>query len=53
MQQKKTITVSDNTVAAEALGDFFKFKNLGKKGPNTSKDGKKCFKKSRKTLEHC
>ena len=29
------MTVSDNTIQAEGLGDFFK--NLGKKGPNVSK----------------
>ena len=34
--------VSDNTIQAEGLGDFFK--NLGKKGPNLSKkDGKKTY----------
>ena len=29
------MTVSDNTIEAESLGDFFK--NLGKKGLNVSK----------------
>ena len=33
--RKKTITVSDNVIQAEGLGDFFK--NLGKKGLNASK----------------
>ena len=32
---KKTITVCDNTIQAESLGNFFK--NLGKKGLNVSK----------------
>ena len=32
---KKTMTVSDNTIQAEGLGDFFK--NLGKKGLDVSK----------------
>ena len=30
------MTVSDNTIKAEGLGDFFK--NLGKKGLNVSKN---------------
>ena len=34
-QRKKSMTVSDNTIEAEGLGDFFK--NLGKKGLNISK----------------
>ena len=34
-QRKKSMTVSDNTIEAEGLGDFFK--NLGKKGLNVSK----------------
>ena len=34
-QRKKTMTVSDNTIQAEGLGDFFK--NLGRKGLNVSK----------------
>ena len=33
--RKKSKTVSDNTIKAEGLGDFFK--NLGKKGLNVSK----------------
>ena len=33
--RKKTMTVSDNTIQAEGLGDFFK--KLGKKGLNVSK----------------
>ena len=32
---RKSMTVSDNTIKAEGLGDFFK--NLGKKGLNVSK----------------
>ena len=32
---KKSMIVSDNTLQAESLGDFFK--NLGKKGQNVSK----------------
>ena len=37
------MTVSDNNIQAEALGDFFI--NLGKKGLNVSKkDGKKRIK---------
>ena len=32
---KKSMIVSDNTIKAEGLGDFFK--NLVKKGPNVSK----------------
>ena len=34
-QRKKSMTVSDNTIEAEGLYDFFK--NLGKKGLNVSK----------------
>ena len=34
--RKKSMIVSDNTVQAEGLGDFFK--NLGKKGLNVSKN---------------
>ena len=30
--RKKTMTVSDNTIQVEGLGNFFK--SLGKKGPN-------------------
>ena len=33
--RKKSMTVSDSTIKAEGLGDFFK--NLGKKGLNVSK----------------
>ena len=33
--KKKSMTVSDNTIQAEGLGDIFKI--LGKKGPNVSK----------------
>ena len=33
--RKKSMTVSDNTIKAEGLGDFFK--NLGKKRLNVSK----------------
>ena len=33
--RKKSMIVSDNTIKAECLGDFFK--NLGKKGLNVSK----------------
>ena len=33
--RKKPMTVSDDTIKAESLGDFFK--NLGKKGLNVSK----------------
>ena len=33
--RKKSMTVSDNTIKAEGLGDFFR--NLGKKGLNLSK----------------
>ena len=41
-QRKKSMTVSDNTIEAEGLSDFFK--NLGKKGLNVSKNGKKPIK---------
>ena len=33
---EKSLTVSDNTIQAEGLGDFFK--KLGKKGLNVSKE---------------
>ena len=33
--RKKSMTVSDNTIKSEGLGDFFR--NLGKKGLNVSK----------------
>ena len=39
--RKKSMTVSDNTIKAEGLGDFFK--NLGKKGLNVSKKMAKMF----------
>ena len=35
------MTVSDNTIEAESFGEFFK--NLGKKGLNIYKKGKKHF----------
>ena len=34
--RRKSMTVSDDTIKAEGLGDFFK--NLGKKGLNVSKE---------------
>ena len=34
--RKKSMTVSDSTIQAEALGDFFR--NLGKRGLNVSKN---------------
>ena len=37
--RKKSMTVGVNTIKAEGLGDFFQ--NLGKKGLNVSKSGKK------------
>ena len=39
--RKKSMTVSDDTIKAEGLGDFFK--NLGKKGLNVSKKMAKTF----------
>ena len=43
--KNKSVIVSDNTIQAEGLKDFFK--NLGKKGLDvTKKDGKKCTQKS-------
>ena len=39
--RKKSVTVSDDTIKAEGLGDFFK--NLGKKGLNVSKKMAKTF----------
>ena len=33
--EKKSVTVSDSTIATEGLGDFFK--TLGRMGPNASK----------------
>ena len=43
------MTVSDNTIAAGGLGDFFK--NLAKKYFTNQKCGKKCFKDLRRALE--
>ena len=37
--RKTSLTVSDNTIKAEGLGDFFK--NLGKEGLNVSKKWQK------------
>ena len=45
---KKSLTVSDNTIQAEYLGDFFK--NLGKKRLNVSKKMAKNVKKPRTSL---
>ena len=39
--RKNSMTVSDDTIKAEGLGDFFK--NLGKKGLNVSKRMAKTF----------
>ena len=39
--RKKSMTVSDDTIKAEGLGDLFK--NLGKKGLNVSKKMPKHF----------
>ena len=39
--RKKSMIVSDNTMQAEGLGDFFK--NLGKKGVNVSKKWQKTY----------
>ena len=48
--RRKSMTVSDNTTAAEKLGGFLK--SLGKKGLNASKDmTKKFFKNTGTTLE--
>ena len=41
--KRKTIIVSDNTIQAEGLGDFFK--NLGKTGLNASKKMAKKYSK--------
>ena len=53
--KKKSMIVSDNLIQAEDLGDFFK--NLGKKGLNASKNGKKRIKEPWTSLgyysEHC
>ena len=40
-KRKKSMTVSDNTIKAEGLGDFVK--NLGKKGLNVSKKRQKTY----------
>ena len=46
--REKSMIVSDNTIQAEGLGDFFK--NLGKKGLNVSKKmAKNVLKKTRKS----
>ena len=42
------MTVSDITIQAERLGDFFK--HLGEKGFNVKKNAKKSFKNSRKSF---
>ena len=39
--RKKSMIVSDDTIKAEGLGDFFK--NLGKKGSNVSKKMAKTY----------
>ena len=45
----KSMTVSDNTIAAERLGDFFK--NLGEKGLSVSeKTAKKVIKNTGRAL---
>ena len=41
--KRKAMIVSDNTIQAEGLGDFFK--NLGKKGLNVSKKWQKMYSK--------
>ena len=47
--RKKSMTVSDNTLKAEGLGDFFQI--LGKKGLNVSKNCKKLSIQSNKALD--
>ena len=48
--RKKSMIVSDNTIKAEGLGDFFK--NLGKKGLNVSKKmAKNVLKKPSRALD--
>ena len=48
--RKNFITVSDNTIAAEVIGDFFM--SLGEKGHNLSKSiTKHCFEESERALE--
>ena len=42
--KKKSMIVSDNTIQAEGLGDFFK--RLGKKGINVSKKMAKLYSNS-------
>ena len=57
--KKKSMTVSDNTIVAESLSDFFN--NLSKRGPSVSKKmvkkTKERFKKTSKSLgyysKHC
>ena len=46
--RKKSMTVSDNIIKAEVLGDFLK--NLGKKGLNVSKKWLKMYSKIRVEL---
>ena len=41
MAEKKSMTVSDNTIKADGLGDFFK--NLGKKRLNVTKKMEKTY----------
>ena len=49
--RKNSMIVSDNTIQAEGLGDFFK--NLGKKGLNVSKRiAKNVLKNPRRALEN-
>ena len=47
---KKSMTVSDNTIVAEGLGDLFKY--LGIKGLNVSKNDKNFFQKSWKSFRN-
>ena len=47
--RKKSMIVSDNTMQAQELGDFFK--NLGKKGLNVSKRLAKNVKKTSRALD--
>ena len=42
--RKKSMTVSDNTIQAEGLGEFFK--NLGRKGLNVSKKMAKTYRQT-------
>ena len=49
---KKSMTVSDNTIVAEALREFFK--NVGQKGRSASKKmANSVLKKTRRALEIC